>query len=71
MLDLRLPSGLFFAILGVILVGLGIIAPDLRAPLTDINVNLYAGLSMLVFGAFLLLMARRATRARSAAGPKG
>ena len=68
MLDLRLPSGLFFTILGVILVGMGILAPDLRAPLTDINVNLYSGLSMLVFGAFLLLMARRASR--SAGGPK-
>ena len=70
MLDLRLPSGLFFSILGVILVGLGILAPDLRAPLTEINVNLYSGLSMLVFGAFLLLMARRASRERSAGGPK-
>ena len=64
MLDLRVPSGLFFSILGVILAGLGIIAPDMRAPLTDINVNLYSGLSMLAFGAFLLLMARRASRAR-------
>ena len=71
MLDLRLPTGLFFSILGVILAGLGILAPDMRAPLTDINVNLYSGLSMLVFGAFLLLMARRASRARSAVGPKG
>ncbi|MGA2193891.1 MAG: hypothetical protein ABSH40_01380 [Bryobacteraceae bacterium] len=64
MLDLRVPSGLFFSILGVVLVGLGILAPDLRAPLTDININLYSGLSMLAFGAFLLLMARRASRAR-------
>jgi len=70
MLDLRVPTGLFFSILGVILAGLGILAPDLRAPLTDINVNLYSGLSMLAFGAFLLLMARRAARARSMAGPK-
>ncbi len=70
MLDLRVPSGWFFSILGVILVGLGIIAPDLRAPLTDININLYSGLSMLVFGAFLLLMARRAARTRPMGGPK-
>jgi hypothetical protein len=70
MLDLRVPTGLFFSILGVILAGLGILAPDLRAPLTDINVNLYAGLSMMVFGAFLLLMARRASRARPSDGTK-
>ena len=60
MLDLRVPSGWFFVILGVILVGLGVIEPDLRAPLTETNVNLYSGVSMLVFGGFLLLMARRA-----------
>jgi len=59
-MDLRVPSGLFFAILGAILVGMGILEPDLRAPLTEINVNLYSGLSMLVFGGFLLIMARRA-----------
>jgi hypothetical protein len=70
MLDLRVPTGCFFTILGVILAGLGIVAPEMRAPLTDINVNLYSGLSMLAFGVFLLLMARRASRARSMAGPK-
>lgn len=56
---------MFFAILGVILVGLGIASPDMRAQLTDYNVNLYSGISMLVFGAFLLLMARRASRKQS------
>ena len=62
MLDLRVPSGAFFTVLGIILTGMGIVAPDMRAPLTDVNVNLYSGLSMLGFGAFLLLMARRASR---------
>ena len=61
-MDLRVPSGSFFVILGVILVGMGLLQPDLRAPLTEINVNLYSGLSMLAFGGFLLLMARRALR---------
>jgi hypothetical protein len=61
MLDLRVPSGLFFLILGAILVVMGVVQPDLRAPLTEANVNLYAGLPMLVFGSFLLLMARRAS----------
>jgi hypothetical protein len=60
MLDLRVPSGWFFTLLGVILVGMGIIAPDARAALTDFNVNLYSGIAMLVFGLFLLLMARLA-----------
>ena len=59
-MDLRVPSGWFFTLLGVILVGMGLIAPDARAALTDVNINLYRGIAMLVFGLFLLLMARLA-----------
>ena len=59
-MDLRVPSGWFFTLLGVILVGMGLIAPDARAALTDVNVNLYSGIAMLIFGLFLLLMARLA-----------
>jgi len=62
MLDLRVPSGLFFLILGAIVLAVGLLQPDLRAPLTDVNVNLYSGLTMVVFGGFLLLLARRAVR---------
>ena len=65
MLDLRVPSGWFFTVLGLILLGMGIFAPDTRAALTDANVNLYAGLPMLVFGLFMLLMAWRASRRSS------
>ena len=59
MLDLRVPSGWFFAIVGLILCGLGIFSPGARAALTDVNVNLYGGLGMLSFGALLLVLARR------------
>ena len=62
MLDLRTPSGWFFALLGAILTGMGLLAPNERAALTDTNVNLYCGLFMLAFGVFLLLLARRAAR---------
>lgn len=62
MLDLRLPSGSFFTILGVILITMGIFDPTSHADLTDVNVNLYAGAAMLVFGLFLLFLARRAAR---------
>ena len=65
MMDLRVPSGWFFTILGLILLGMGVFAPDTRAALTDINVNLYSGGPMLVFGLFLLAMAWRATRSHS------
>ena len=59
MLDLRVPSGCFFTIVGLILCALGIFSPENKAALTDVNVNLYAGASMVVFGAALLLLARR------------
>jgi predicted phage tail protein len=65
MLDLRVPSGWFFTVLGLILLGMGIFAPDTRAALTDANVNLYSGLSMLVFGLIMLLLAWRASRRAS------
>ena len=59
MLDLRLPAGWFFSILGVILLGLGILSPDLRASLTPLNVNLYCGIVILAFGGLMLLLASR------------
>jgi len=58
MMDLRLPSGLFFTLLGLILVGMGVFAPETRAAMTDANVNLYSGLGMLAFGVFLLILAK-------------
>jgi len=62
MLDLRIPSGSFFVLLGLILIGMGILAPGERAALSDVNVNFYCGLLMLAFGGFLLVLAWRAAR---------
>jgi hypothetical protein len=59
-MDLRIPSGLFFTLLGLILTVMGLFSPGVGAPLTHVNVNLYAGITMLVFGAVLLLLALRA-----------
>jgi uncharacterized membrane protein HdeD (DUF308 family) len=56
------PSGWFFTVLGLILLGMGIFAPDTRAALSSANVNLYCGLAMLIFGLFMLVMAWRASR---------
>jgi hypothetical protein len=53
--DLRIPIGIFFAIVGVLLVTV----PSARAPLTEVPVNLYAGLSMLLFGGVMLWLAWR------------
>ncbi len=60
MLDLRLPSGAFFLIMGIILTGLGLFS-GYGAPLTEVNANLYSGISMLIFGGVLLWLARRAS----------
>jgi hypothetical protein len=60
-MDLRKPSGWFFTLLGALLVITGIASPDARAPLTQVNINLYAGLFTLAFGGILLWLARRAS----------
>jgi hypothetical protein len=58
-MDLRLPAGLFFSALGLILCVVGVVWPDHTAPLTQVNVNLYTGLFMLVFGGVMLWLSRR------------
>jgi len=69
-MDLRVPSGWFFTLVGLILIGMGIFAPQAgAAPLTTENVNLYTGICMLVFGIFLLLMAWRAIRLEKGSNP--
>jgi hypothetical protein len=60
MWDLRKPSGIFFVLLGVILCAVGLFS-NARAPLTDINLNLWSGGSMLIFGGTLLWLAHRAS----------
>jgi len=57
------PSGWFFTLVGLILLGMGMFAPHMgAAPLTTENVNLYSGAAMLVFGIFMLILAWRAAR---------
>ena len=60
MLDLRKPAGIFFLLLGALLAATGLLAPDYKAPLLEINLNLYFGIFSLVFGAIFLWLARRA-----------
>ena len=54
--DLRMPIGLFFLQLGLILA----VTPSAGAPLTDLPVNLYTGGVALVFGGVMVALARRA-----------
>jgi hypothetical protein len=41
---------------------MGIVAPDTRAPLTTVNIDLYCGLAMMAFGGAMLTLAWRASR---------
>ena len=63
-LDLRYPLGLLFTAFGVLLVAYGLIRPDERAVIAAVNVNLYSGLPMLIFGVVMLWLARRAESRR-------
>jgi len=56
--DLRFPLGLMFAIFGLILIGVGIFSsPDIYHKSLDINVNLWWGLVLLIFGGVMLKLA--------------
>jgi len=60
MWDLRLPAGLFFLGLGVMLCVYAFLFPGYRPPLApDVNVNLYSGAAMGVFGLAMLALAWR------------
>jgi hypothetical protein len=57
-LDIKIPIGLMFSILGVILTILGIATSgdaEIYARSLGHNINLWSGIFMLAFGAFMLL----------------
>ena len=60
-LDIRWPIGLMFTLIGVLLTGYGVINPSGSLSL-DININLRWGLVLLVFGAFMVIMAWRGSK---------
>lgn len=62
MLDIRIPIGLLFSALGVLLTAYGVMTNSNEAMYVQsfrINVNLWSGLLMLVFGVVMLLLARK------------
>jgi hypothetical protein len=63
-LDIRLPIGLLFAILGALLVAYGLVSDQgLYRRSLGINVNLWWGLVLLAFGALMLALGRRGSSA--------
>jgi hypothetical protein len=63
-IDIRLPIGILFSLLGIILSGYGVLgdASHYRQPL-DVNINLVWGIVLLVFGVLMFLFGRRGMRA--------
>ena len=57
--DLRVPTGLLFSLLGILLLIYAAVRPNVRAPLTNVNLNLWCGLVLVIFGGVLLWLARR------------
>ncbi len=64
-LDLRIPMGLMFTLVGIILTAFGIATRSdtaLYARSLDINVNLWWGIVLLIFGQTMFQMGRRSQR---------
>ena len=72
-LDIRWPIGLMFSLVGALLVIYGLMTGsndrDVPKRSLDININLIWGLVLLVFGAFMLLMAWRGSKAAGSQPP--
>ncbi len=71
-LDLRIPIGLLFGLLGVLLTGYGLVSdPADYTRSLGINVNLWSGVAMLLFGLAMLASARFSrTRGREGAADR-
>ena len=71
-LDIRVPIGLLFAVLGALLALYGLVSdPAIYRRSLDININLWWGLVMLAFGIVMTVAGRRrkaATRAPAETG---
>ncbi len=66
--DIKLPIGLMFTVFGVILTIQGLITstdPELYKRSLNININLWAGLCMVVFGILMLAFSKRLKKPKS------
>jgi hypothetical protein len=67
-LDIRWPIGLMFTLIGAMLTLTGLVTSsntEMYKPSLGINVDLWWGLVLLVFGAFMLIMAKKGSKAAS------
>ena len=69
-LDIRLPIGGLFTVLGLLLAGYGLVSSKvLYERSLGINVNLEWGVVMLVFGVIMVVLGRRGSRNADAPEP--
>jgi len=62
-IDIRLPLGSLFSLLGIILFVYGVLGDSSRYQQSlGVNVNLYWGIVLLAFGLLMLFLGRRAAR---------
>jgi hypothetical protein len=62
MIDIKLPIGLMFSALGILLTIYGITTmsnTEMYVKTFGINMNLWSGLGMLVFGGLMLILSRK------------
>ena len=72
-LDIRWPIGLMFSLIGAIMVVYGLVTgadKELYERSLNLNVNLYWGLLLLAFGAWMLVMAWRGKQKDKKSQPK-
>lgn len=71
MLDIRWPIGLMFSLVGLLLLLAGVTSgPEAYQRSLGININLWWGLVLLVFGTLMLLLAWRGAGDSDDAAPK-
>jgi len=66
-LDIRIPIGLMFSIFGVIITLYGFFTKantELYNRSLHVNINIWMGLTMLVFGLFMLLLVKLAKKTK-------
>jgi hypothetical protein len=66
MVDIRIPIGLMFSILGVLITGFGVFTvsnAEMYQRSLGINVNIIMGILMLIFGLIMLFFALRKKKA--------
>ena len=69
-IDIRLPIGILFSAIGILLLVYGALAdPAIFARSLGINIDSWWGGAMILFGAFMLFLARRSFSAFRAPAP--